>query len=272
VGKLLDTIAQFDNSDAQKKAVLWLQNSTGSERYARFIQLWRQGVPGARLLMLVNVWEQLSKHGVLPHQSEALNWLESGTHARTMAEFLRQYGQPRVIKLAVPYYSQRDNLEEAHRTCNTSSHSMLVSFLKPGTIAGDDDYYQRFVKGQFDSTDWEGHTRTLWKLGIKSEFRTDLTYKDLDRSLEAGYPVVIGVLHKGSLKYPTGGHVIICIGRDANRTRYICHDPWGVGFETYSNTNGEAVFYPRSSLDTRWVPGAGYGRIVLSVDGRTTGL
>jgi hypothetical protein len=271
VGKLLGTISQFDGSDSQKKAVLWLQNSTGSERYARFIQLWRQGVPGARLLMLVDVWVQISKYGALPHQTEAVNWLESGTQARTMAEFLRQYGQPRAIRLAVPYYSQRDNLEEPYRTCNTSSHSMLVNFLKPGAIAGDDDYYQRFVKNQFDSPDWEGHTRALWKLGIKSEYRTDLTYKDLDRSLEAGYPVVIGVLHKSSLKYPTGGHVIICRGRSADRSQYLFNDPWGLGFD-YSNTNGEGVFYPKSSLDARWVPGAGYGRIVLSVDGKATGL
>ena len=271
MGKLLDSIAQFDGSESQKKAVLWLQNSTGSERYARFIQLWRQGVPGARLLMLINVWEQLSRHEALPHQSEAVNWLEQGTQARTMAEFLRQYGQPRAIKLAVPYYSQRDNLEEAHRTCNTSAHSMLVSFLKPGAIAGDDDYYQRFVKGRFDSTNWGGHTTALRKLGIESVYRTDLSYKDLDRSLEAGYPMVMGVLHKGSLKYPTGGHVIICCGRSADRSQYLFNDSWGSGFD-YSNTNGDAVFYPRSSLDARWVPGAGYGRIVLSVDGRSTGL
>ena len=271
MGKFLDSISQFDGSDSQKKAVLWLQNSTGSERYARFIQLWRQGVPGARLLMLVNVWQQIKEHGALPHQSEAVNWLESGTQARTMAEFLRQYGQPRKISLAVPYYSQRDNLEEAHRTCNTSSHSMLVSFLKPGAIKGDDDYFRKFVKGQFDSTDWEGHTAALWKLGIKSAFRTDLTYKDLDRSLEAGYPMVMGVLHKGSLKYPTGGHVIICRGRSPDRSQYLFNDPWGRGFD-YTDTNGEAVWYPRSSLDARWIPDAGYGRIVLSVDGRSTGL
>ena len=271
MGKLLDTITQFDGSDSQKSAVLWLQNSTGSERYARFIQLWRQGVPGARLLMLVNVWEQIRKHGALPHQSEAVNWLESGTQARTMAEFLRQYGQPRKINLSVPYCSQRDNLEDWWRTCNSSSHAMLVNFLKPGAIAGDDDYCQRFVKGRFDSTDWDGHTTALRKLGIESVYRTDLDYKDLDRSLEAGYPVVIGVLHKGSLKAPTGGHVIICIGRDANRTGYTCHDPWGVGF-SYSDTNGQGVFYPKSSLDARWIPGNGYGRIVLSVDGKGTGL
>ena len=271
MGKLLDTIAQFDGSDSQKKAVLWLQNSTGSERYARFIQLWRQGVPGSPLLMLVNVWQQIAEHGAHPHQSEAVNWLESGTQARTMAEFLRQYGQPRAIRLAVPYYSQRDNLEEAYRTCNTSSHAMLVSFLKPGTIAGDDDYYQRFVKNKFDSTNWGGHTTALRKLGIESVYRTDLNYKDLDHSLEAGYPMVMGVLHRGSLKYPTGGHVIICRGRSDDRSQYLFNDPWGRGFD-YTDTNGQGVFYPKSSLDARWIPGAGYGRIVLSVDGRGTGL
>jgi hypothetical protein len=265
VGKLLDTISQFDGSDSQKKAILWLQNSTGAERYARFIQMWRQGVPGSALLMLANVWDYISKNGALPHQTEALNWLEQGTQARTMAEFLRQYGQPRDLRLAVPYYSQRDNLVEAERTCSTSSHAMLVSFLKPGAIKGDDDYYRRFVQSIFDSPDWGGHTMALEKLGIRSEFRTDLSYKDLDRSLEAGYPVVMGVLHKGSLKTPFGGHVIICRGRDASRTGYICNDPWGVGFQSYTDPNGEGVFYPKTSLDARWVPGAGFGRIVHSV-------
>ena len=42
--------------------------------------------------------------------------------------------------LNVPYYNQIDNYRDAQRTCNSSSCAMCLSFLKPGSIKGDDDY------------------------------------------------------------------------------------------------------------------------------------
>lgn len=177
-------------------------------------------------------------------------------------------------KLLVPYYSQRDNdSSEWWRQCNTSTHAMLLNYLKPGSVASDDDYFQRFVKPFGDTTDWGVHTQALEKHGIDSVFRQNLQYSDLIKSLQLGYPVPIGVMHKGSLQNPSGGHVILIIGYDSKRQVFYANDSWGEGF-SYTNYNGKGVEYPiYPSLDSRFlVGGQGWGRLILAIDGKRTGL
>ncbi|WP_202225359.1 C39 family peptidase [Okeania sp. KiyG1] len=164
------------------------------------------------------------------------------------------------MKLSVPYYSQIDNRVDWWRTCNASSIAMCLKFLKPEAISGDDDYIDRLA-GYGDTTDHFAHTRLLADLGVNSEWKTDLSYADLDAQLDRGKPVPIGVLHKGTLNYPTGGHICVVVGKEAGG--YICHDPWGHGF-SYNDHNGKDCYYPYQSLDARWlVEGAntGWGRM-----------
>jgi hypothetical protein len=173
---------------------------------------------------------------------------------------------PNNTVLDVPYYSQRDNVEDYWRTCNTSAHAMLVSYLEPGSIRGDDDYYKRCVAPRGDTTDHAVHTAALEALSISSEWRTNLGYDDLDKQLALGLPVPIGVLHRGSTTSPSGGHILLVIGKQGADS-YVCNDPWGEGFDTNydTNHNGERVVYPKSSLGARWLcgdPHGGWGRIV----------
>jgi hypothetical protein len=164
--------------------------------------------------------------------------------------------------LSVPYFSQRDNVVEWWRTCNTSSCAMVAEYLKPGSCKGSDDwYFAHCVTKEGDSTDHAAQTRALQRIGIKSSFHYNLDYGDLDRELDRKHPVVIGVLHKGTISSPYGGHMIVVIGRYAEG--YICHDPWGYGFG-YTDTNGKAVKYPYRSLDGRWLADgkrSGWGRV-----------
>ncbi|EKQ70306.1 hypothetical protein OsccyDRAFT_0586 [Leptolyngbyaceae cyanobacterium JSC-12] len=183
-------------------------------------------------------------------------------------------GEKVKIELKVPYFSQRDNQEQWWRTCSTSSHAMLLKYLKPQAIAGDDDYFQRFVKPVGDSTDWGVHTAALAKFGIVSRYFQNLGFDDLINSLKRGFPVVIGVLHHGPVHAPTGGgHVLLITGVDEDKQVFIANDPWGVAF-SYASHNGRSIeipFYP--SLDRRWqVDGThtGWGRLVQSVDGKTS--
>lgn len=176
------------------------------------------------------------------------------------------------IRLKVPYYSQRDNSTEWWRECNSSTHAMLLNFLKPGSVTGDDDYIQRFVKPNGDTTDWNVHTQALRRFGIESVYRQNLDFDDLEKSLTLGFPVAIGVLHNGSLAAPTGGHVLLITGMDKDKGVFYANDSWGEGF-SYTNYNGKDVEYPiYPSLDRRWlVDGdkSGWGRIIQSVDGKT---
>jgi GH24 family phage-related lysozyme (muramidase) len=164
--------------------------------------------------------------------------------------------------LAVPYFNQVDNYRDAHRTCNSSACAMCLAFLKPGSIKGDDEYVTKvFAIG--DTTDHSVQTKVLSSYGIKSSFSYNLSFADIDKSLAAGKPVVIGILHRGSLSAPTGGHMCVVIGKKTDG--YVINDPYGSCNDGYTGpvTNGKGTVYSRAMLKARWCPAGndGWGRI-----------
>jgi len=171
------------------------------------------------------------------------------------------------LVLAVPYYPQTDNYTEPDRTCNSSSCAMALEYFRPGTLNGPkgDDEYIRKVFNIGDTTDHSVQTAVLNDYGVKSSFLYDLDFADLDAELLAKRPVVIGILHRGTLQNPTGGHMIVVIGKDA-KGNYICHDPYGDLYDGYTSSvyNGKSVVYEPSVLKARWTvdgPDSGWGRI-----------
>lgn len=184
-------------------------------------------------------------------------------------------GEGEPIHLSAPYYSQRDNRNDWWRECNSSSHAMLLNFLKPGSVASDDEYIERQVYPRGDTTDWTVHTKALRSFGIESVYRQNLSISDLETSLQKQIPVPIGVLHKGTTEAPSGGHVLLIVGMDKARGVFIANDPWGSPF-AYSLYDGKGVEIPvYPSLDRRWLTdgeNTGWGRLVLAIDGKPTGL
>ena len=167
--------------------------------------------------------------------------------------------------LDVPFYPQTDNYKDANRTCNSSSCAMVLEYFKPGTLQGPkgDDAYIRKVFAIGDTTDHAVQTKVLASYGIKSQFRYNLSFADLDRELAAGRPVCIGILHRGSLSAPTGGHICVVIGKKGED--YVINDPYGSLNDGYTGpvTNGKGVVYKRSDLVRRWCPKGndGWGRV-----------
>lgn len=167
--------------------------------------------------------------------------------------------------LDVPFYPQTDNYKDANRTCNSSSCAMVLEYFKPGTLQGPkgDDAYIRKVFAIGDTTDHDVQTKVLASYGIKSQFRYNLSFADLDRELAAGRPVCIGILHRGPLSAPTGGHICVVIGKRGED--YVINDPYGSLNDGYTGpvTNGKGVVYKRSDLVRRWCPKGndGWGRI-----------
>lgn len=172
---------------------------------------------------------------------------------------------PGVLK--VPYYPQTDNYRDANRTCNSSSCAMCLEYFKPGTLKGakGDDAYVQKVFAIGDTTDHDVQTKVLNSYGIKSGFKYNLGFSDLDRELAAGRPVVIGILHRGSLSSPTGGHMCVVIGKKGND--YIVNDPYGSLNDGYTGpvTNGKGAVYKKSDLERRWLSSGkdktGWGRV-----------
>lgn len=173
------------------------------------------------------------------------------------------------IVLDIPYFPQTDNYRDANRTCNSSACAMCLEFLKPGTLKGaqGDDAYIGKVFQIGDTTDHEVQTKVLSSYGIQSRFSYNLSFADLDRELSAGRPVVIGILHRGSLSAPTGGHMVCVIGKTEDGKSYICNDPYGNLMDGYTTDvyNGKRAIYPKEVLKYRWLEGGkdntGWGRI-----------
>lgn len=188
------------------------------------------------------------------------------------AAWVREYRKPapfvkpdNSILLKVPFYPQTDNYTQAARTCNSSACAMALKYFKPDALpdgpTGDDVYLQRVLK-YGDTTSHDVQTRTLNSFGLKSRFSTTLGFKDLDRELEAGRPVVIAILHRGTLKAPRGGHVITVIGRNASGN-YIVNDPYGELPYTGPVNLGRHAVYSKRMLSYRWlvqVENGGWGR------------
>ena len=169
--------------------------------------------------------------------------------------------------LNVPYYPQTDNYRDANRTCNSSSCAMCLEYFKPGTLQGakGDDAYVQKVFAIGDSTDHSVQTKVLDSYGIKSRFSYNLGFADLDREIAAGRPVVIGILHRGTLSSPTGGHMVVVIGKKGED--YVVNDPYGSLNDGYTGpvTNGKGAVYKRTDLNYRWLEKGkdktGWGRI-----------
>ena len=175
------------------------------------------------------------------------------------------------IRLEVPYYPQTDNYTNAERTCNSSACAMCLEYFKPGTLKGaqGDDAYIRKVFAIGDTTDHSVQTKVLASYGIQSSFSYNLSFADLDKSLSAGKPVVIGILHRGSLSNPSGGHMVCLIGKTQDGKSYICNDPYGNLMDGYTTDvyNGKGSIYPKEVLKYRWLEGGkdstGWGRVFL---------
>jgi hypothetical protein len=173
---------------------------------------------------------------------------------------------PKAI-LDVPWFPQTDNFTDPNRTCNSSCCAMFLEYFKPGTLKGatGDDKYLRKVFSFGDTTDHTAQTRALQSFGLNSEFRNNLGFADLDRELKEQRPIVIGVKHRGSLSYPTGGHMVVVIGKTPQGD-YVVNDPYGSWNDRYTGpvTNGKGAVYKVNDLKYRWLcdgPNAGWGRV-----------
>jgi hypothetical protein len=169
--------------------------------------------------------------------------------------------------LQVPFYPQTDNYRDAQRTCNSSACAMCLEYFKPGTLQGPkgDDAYVRRVFAVGDTTDHSVQTKILSSYGITSLFSYTLSFADLDRELSNGKPVVIGILHRGSLSSPTGGHMLVVIGKTPSGD-YVVNDPYGSLNNGYTGSvyDGKGAVYKKSVLEKRWTPegpNSGWGRV-----------
>lgn len=197
------------------------------------------------------------------HQNKAWDFLQScltETQLNKFAELYRAKKESSADKfpLKVPYYYQRDSKTgHGERSCQSSAIAMVLEYLNPDLINGDDDYLG-LVFRYGDTVSQSAHKKALGHLGVKNSFKMDGRSSDVIRLLDLGIPVPIGILHRGSLGSPTGGgHYVALIGYDSKY--YYVHDPFGEldlingGYPKNGPTDGKNQRYSRANLEKRWL-------------------
>ena len=160
--------------------------------------------------------------------------------------------------LDVEYFYQRDSKTgHGERSCQSSALAMAIEYIDPNVIF-DDDEYLRVVLKYGDTVSQMAQKAALDSLGVKNQFRMNGKEEDLLDLLNRGYPVPIGVLHKGGWDAPSGGgHWITLIGYDEEY--FEAHDPFGCmdilngGYPKAGSTDGKNVRYTREPLMDRWL-------------------
>jgi len=160
--------------------------------------------------------------------------------------------------LDVEYFYQRDSKTgHGERSCQSSALAMAIEYIDSGVIYDDDDYLNIVFK-YGDTVSQMAQKAALDSLGIKNQFRMNGKESDLLDLLTNGYPVPIGVLHKGHCTAPSGGgHWITLIGFDEKY--FMVHDPFGEmdlingGYVKTGPTDGKNVRYTRKRLMSRWL-------------------
>lgn len=251
-------------------------------------KLWREGltnpeVPG--VIKLPDFFRYYKPDN--PNHQKAVELLQKAMPAELLSDaapWVQTYRTPQSsgtsgqdIDLAVPYYSQRDNAVEAFRTCFSSSCAMLLKTLRPKALPDTpnaDDLYINQVYRIGSTTSPDTQVRSLEHFGLRSVFTNKGGFEELDRYLENGIPVPIGILHQGLADNPCGGGHWICVkGRKSDPNApggvwYICNDPWGElnhQSGTYVSHIGKNMRYSIELLRARWtVEGANTGWAILA--------
>ncbi len=154
------------------------------------------------------------------------------------------------------YFSQRDNYTMSHRTCCSSSNAMYLDWLLRVTgKAGldNDDGYLRKVLVNGDTIYHYVQSETIAEYGFNTKWMTDADLDFVEDLVDTGFPVVVNILHRGSMAAPRGGHIIMLIGRKAGY--WIAHDPYGTLESNYSVTDGQYSRIGEKEFSTRWQGG-----------------
>lgn len=208
-----------------------------------------------------------------PHQIEAWQMLEDSLEPELLEAFKQAYrsspsneiipGDPEPeeshFPLNVTYFYQRDSAtSHGGRMCFTSSMAMALDYVDPDKIDGDDDWYLSIVLYYGDTVSSDAQIKAARSLGYNASFHMDGTQERLEKLLDYGLPVPVGILHNGPLSKPSGGgHWICLIGHD-DKYFYV-HDPAGEldlisgGYPKKGPTDGKLVRYTKKNLMKRWL-------------------
>ena len=206
----------------------------------------------------------------ISHQLAAIQQLQEELpphlldHKATWVELWKAGGK--YMYLPTPYYHQHD-LINGEDKCVTAAVAMVAGHYVLVTSGQEYDK----VRNKFGpSQELWVHIKALDMLGMRAEFIFDGTADLIEAEIDAGRPVAVGWIHRGSLEddgKPTGfGHWSVIVGYNENY--FIVNDPRGrynLKTGALESDSGFNVKYEREDFLRRWEadgPGTGWALLV----------
>lgn len=245
---LLNAAKFYKRLPHQDKAFQWLTENTPPEKLEQFRALYSPPQEPA-------VIQQT------PVSSPALPQIAIDQLAR-LKSYCKEGTEPN-LDVGTTYYSQRDNYTMGGRTCNSSSSAMYTDWLRRATgqpaLGGDNDFLRQVLEIG-DTIYHEVQTQAIAKYGFKTRWLDvdEPSEKDFQRVndlVDAGFPVPINILHRGSINSPRGGHIVVICARRKSEGTYILQDPYGTFSSGYTNTNGKYSLFSPKDFKARWQGG-----------------
>jgi uncharacterized protein YvpB len=168
------------------------------------------------------------------------------------------------VRLAIsskisPTLSQRDNFTMPHRTCNSTSNAMLLNFYRSfiGKPQVEDDVYLASVLKRGDTIYHEVQTASLDAYGLNTVWNIDKNLSRIKAILKNGYPVVVNILHRGSVTQGTlrGGHIIVLRSYDEKTKQFAVSDPYGLLESDYKDFSKFTYSMSENIFSKRWQSG-----------------
>lgn len=234
----------------------------GSQAFTTLTQVLRAGeleqVP-AGLMLYVNPGRPSEAGLRRRRKAEATLWSASPIRVNSnppAGEGVIRHPNPLV---GVPRFNQRDSaqLAQRDRSCFSSSCSMLLEAIKPGTLKGanGDDQYLAVVQRFGDTTDASAQLRALAHFGITARLVQNADFQLIEQQINRGIPVPCGYIHRGPVERPTGsGHWLIVVGHTPSHV--VVNDPWGepdLIHGTTLNSKGMGLRFSRLNFGKRWM-------------------
>jgi uncharacterized protein YvpB len=152
-------------------------------------------------------------------------WYAFGGHVQILKDGVPVFplARPKMVKLNIPYKSQRDNMENPNGSCNVTSIAMCLEFLgaarKETTGQFEDELYRYAVNRGLSRHNPHDLARIVEAYDCRDEFRADGTIEQAKAWLAAGKPIVIHGY------FTSFGHIVVLAGYDDKG--FLVHDPYG---------------------------------------------
>ena len=158
------------------------------------------------------------------------------------ATVVKTTGNPSSVQLPIPYFSQLNNEQNPHGSCNVTSVAMcLVYFghqgLSPSGEQLEDELYRYCSDNGLSRHSPTDLAKLIEIYGYKDDFQPDAKWGDVKKWLAAGNPCIA---HGW---FTRSGHIITIVGY--NDKGWIVNDPYGEwyewGYET--SVSGKGLTY-----------------------------